>query len=141
MSNGRFTRSDKIVCYQRSRTRMQRDEQLRGNRQFVKREGGNPANVIVIDDAGSSATFPRPGLLQLLDLIDGRQVTALVVADLSRLTRYAERWLALFKRLQRNKIRLCSVDGFDSFQKGAKLYFAIKTAIENALPKDAGAGT
>ncbi len=142
MNHGRFTKSDSIACYQRFSSDMQRDasldDQLRGNMRFVEREGGDPSKVIVINDAAASGTrFRRPGYLQLLDLIDKRNVTAVIVESVSRLSRDNEHGANLFKRATRNKVRLLGVtDGIDSFQKGAKAFFTMKTMMNDAFIDD-----
>ena len=64
----------------------------------------------VITDAGVSAkNLDRPGLAQVLDLVDRRQVSMVIVAKLDRLTRSVRDLGDLLDRFQRRGVALVSV--------------------------------
>ena len=87
MKYGRLV-NKRVGTYQRFSSDQQSEssntDQLYRNRQFVEREGGDPSKIITIDDdAISGSKFHRPGLEQLLRLVDERKLDAVVVEDMS----------------------------------------------------------
>jgi len=67
--------------------------------------------VDIIEDAGQSAkTLGRPGLQQVLSMLDAQDIDGIVISKLDRLTRSVRDWAALIERYFGGKAFLLSVD-------------------------------
>ncbi len=85
----------------------------------------------VVTDAGASAkTLNRPGLAQLLDLVDRRQVQTVIVAKLDRLTRSVRDLGELLDRFQRRGVSLVSVaESLDTGTAAGRLVLNIMSSV------------
>lgn len=86
-----------------------------------------------------STTVGREGFQRLLSGVrqQVRPFDVVVVDDLGRLTREADRTISIFKELQARGIRLIGVsDGFDSSRPGAKLEAGLRGIINEAYLDD-----
>lgn len=67
--------------------------------------------VDIIEDAGQSAkTLGRPGLQQVLSMLDVQDIDGIVICKLDRLTRSVRDWATLIERYFGGKASLLSVD-------------------------------
>ena len=118
------------------------DDQERNCRRFVDAQPGwSVAEDCVCRDAAKSGASiaGREGFHRL---VEGLRRTpcpfdVVVVDDLGRLTREADRTISVFKELVARGVRLVGVsDGFDSLRKGAKLEAGIRGLINEAYLDD-----
>ncbi|MBX3264696.1 MAG: recombinase family protein, partial [Labilithrix sp.] len=125
----------RIAVYARYSSENQREssieDQLHRARDFVDREGGNKAGVIVVSDrAASGSRFGREGLAQLRELAQEGRVDAVVVEDVSRLTRDQEHAAALLKLFARTGVTLYGIaDGIDTSQSKARLNVGLRALM------------
>lgn len=101
MNNGQLT-NKRIAVYQRAELPEARQAQLESNLEFVGRAGGNPSRALVFDDISKA----RPQLARVLEKVEAREVDAVVVNDLSRLTRSYEDMEATLRTLARCGVAL-----------------------------------
>ena len=89
------------------------------------------ATLDVITDAGVSAkNIDRPGLAQVLDLVDRRQVTLVIVAKLDRLTRSVRDLGDLLDRFQRRGVALVSVaESLDTGSAAGRLVLNVMASV------------
>jgi len=87
--------------------------------------------VHVIRDGGASAkTLHRPGLQQVLDMAQGRQVQAVIVAKLDRLTRSVKDLCELLEVFERRGVALISVaESLDTSSASGRLVMNIMAAV------------
>ncbi len=85
----------------------------------------------VITDAGVSAkNLDRPGLAQVLDLVDRRQVSMVIVAKLDRLTRSVRDLGDLLDRFQRRGVALVSVaESLDTGSAAGRLVLNVMASV------------
>ncbi len=84
----------------------------------------------LIVDAESAKNLNRPGMVQLLSLVDSRQVQAVIVAKLDRLTRSVRDLCELLERFERRGVALISVaESLDTSSAAGRLVINIMTAV------------
>jgi len=87
--------------------------------------------VDLIIDAGESAkSLNRPGMTQLLTLVDARAVDVVIIAKLDRLTRSVKDLAELLERLTRRGVSLVSVaDALDTQSAAGRLVLNIMVSV------------
>src|SRR5678816_3251056 len=87
--------------------------------------------VDLIIDAGESAkSLNRPGMTQLLALVDARAVDIVIIAKLDRLTRSVKDLAELLERFSRRGVSLVSVaESLDTGTAAGRLVLNIMTAV------------
>ena len=85
----------------------------------------------MVQDGGESAkTLNRPGLQRVLKLVDQRQVRAVIVAKLDRLTRSVKDLCELLELFERRGVALISVaESLDTSSAGGRLVINIMAAV------------
>jgi len=85
---------------------------------------------IVVDGGESAKSLQRPGMEQLLALVDGKTVQAVIVAKLDRLTRSVKDLCELLGRFERRGVALISVaESLDTSSAAGRLVLNIMTAV------------
>ena len=85
---------------------------------------------IIVDGGESAKSLQRPGMEQLLTLVDGKQVQAVIVAKLDRLTRSVKDLCTLLERFERRSVALISVaESLDTGSAAGRLVLNIMTAV------------
>jgi site-specific DNA recombinase len=92
-------------------------------------QGVELADVIV--DAGESAkSLRRPGMAQLLAMVDAGDVDTVIIAKLDRLTRSVADLAELLKRFERRNVSLVSVvDSLDTRSAAGRLVLNIMVSV------------
>jgi site-specific DNA recombinase len=87
--------------------------------------------VDIIVDAGESAkSLNRPGMAQLLALVDARAVDVVIIAKLDRLTRSVKDLAELLERFTRRGVSLVSVaDSLDTGSAAGRLVLNIMVSV------------
>jgi site-specific DNA recombinase len=86
--------------------------------------------IDVIVDAESAKDLNRAGMRRLLSLVDSRQVQAVIVAKLDRLTRSVKDLCELLERFERRGVALISVaESLDTSSAAGRLVINIMTAV------------
>src|SRR5579859_2099171 len=87
--------------------------------------------IEVVQDGGESAkTLNRPGLQRVMKLVDQRQVQAVIVAKLDRLTRIVKDLCELLELFERRGVALISVaESLDTGSAGGRLVINIMAAV------------
>ena len=87
--------------------------------------------VAVIQEGGESAkTLDRPGMQRVLAMVDRRQVQAVIVAKLDRLTRSVRDLCELLELLERRGVALISVaESLDTSSAAGRLVINIMAAV------------
>ncbi len=122
-----------VAIYARYSSDLQRpasiDDQVRRCSAYVQERGGKVASELVFSDAAKSgASLVRNGFEQLMKLVRQRPrgVDAIVVEDMSRVTRDLADASHLFRELRYLDIPLVGVaDGVDTSGKDAKVTFTV----------------
>ena len=84
----------------------------------------------LIVDTESAKNLNRPGMVRLLSLVDSRQVQAVIVAKLDRLTRSVRDLCELLERFERRGVALISVaESLDTSSAAGRLVINIMTAV------------
>jgi site-specific DNA recombinase len=117
------------------------EDQERNCRREIESRGWSVAEDWVCRDAAKSgaSVAGREGFHRLLQgaRSPAHPFDAVVVDDLSRLTREADVTLTVFKELQHHGIQLVGVsDGFDSKRRGAKLEAGLRGLMNEAYLDD-----
>jgi DNA invertase Pin-like site-specific DNA recombinase len=85
---------------------------------------------VIVDGGESAKSLQRPGMAQLLALVDGRNVQAVIVAKLDRLTRSVGDLCELLARFERRGVSLISVaESLDTGSAAGRLVINIMTAV------------
>ena len=85
---------------------------------------------IIIEGGESAKSLLRPGVEQLLALVDARKIQAVVVAKLDRLTRRVKDLCELLERFERCGVALVSVaESLDTGSAAGRLVLNIMTAV------------
>src|ERR1700694_5029916 len=85
---------------------------------------------IIVDSGESAKSLQRPGMERLLGLVDGKQVQAVIVAKLDRLTRSVKDLCELLERCERRGVALISVaESLDTSSAAGRLVINIMTAV------------
>jgi site-specific DNA recombinase len=85
---------------------------------------------LIVDRAESAKSLNRPGMARLLALVDSRQVDAVIVAKLDRLTRSVKDLAELLERFQRRGVSLVSVaESLDTGTAAGRLVLNVMTSV------------
>jgi site-specific DNA recombinase len=85
---------------------------------------------IIVDGGESAKSLQRPGMIRLLGMVDARQVQAVIVAKLDRLTRSVKDLCELLERFERRGVALISVaESLDTGSAAGRLVINIMTAV------------
>lgn len=131
----------RIALYARYSSDNQReaslDDQLRRCEVFVRAHGGQVDPRLTFTDAGvTGATMERPGMRRLRAALEAGVVDAIVVEDVSRLSRDLADSAELFRHLTYLKVPLFGVaDGIDTSASSAKIHFTFKS-LANDMYRD-----
>lgn len=84
----------------------------------------------IVDGGESAKSLNRPGMARLLALVDRRDVDAVIVAKLDRLTRSVKDLCELLERFERRGVALVSVaESLDTGSAAGRLVINIMTAV------------
>src|SRR5215471_10885691 len=84
----------------------------------------------IVDGGESAKSLQRPGMERLLALVDRKQVDAVIVAKLDRLTRSVKDLCTLLERFERRGVALISVaESLDTSSAAGRLVLNIMTAV------------
>lgn len=125
------------AIYARYSTHQQREtsieDQVRRCTELARRYGYEVKPDLVFSDAAISgkdeALDKRAGYHDLLRAWDARRFDAVVVDELSRLTRGGVELALLHERVDRSRVRLITADGIDSSQPSWSLVFNVQGAV------------
>jgi len=85
---------------------------------------------IIVDGGESAKSLQRPGMEQLLSLVEGKKVQAVIVAKLDRLTRSVKDLCTLLECFERRGVALISVaESLDTGSAAGRLVLNIMTAV------------
>ena len=85
---------------------------------------------IIVDGGESAKTLKRPGMEQILALVEAKQIQAVIVAKLDRLTRSVKDLCQLLERFERRGVALISVaESLDTQSAAGRLVINIMTAV------------
>lgn len=85
---------------------------------------------VIVDGGASAKSLDRPGMVRLLELVDGRHVDAVIVTKLDRLTRSVRDLGELLERFQRRNVRLISVsESLDTSTAAGRLAMNIMASV------------
>lgn len=122
----------KVAVYARYSTDKQNprsvEDQVRACTERVHSMGGEVAEVFA-DAAVSGMARSRPGLNALRDAARSGRIDVIVCEDISRLGRDSANNALALRELRTWGARLLALDGFDTAQRSATLYGAIKSAM------------
>jgi site-specific DNA recombinase len=124
----------KVIGYARVSTEKQADTGVSLDAQAAKiramavLQGADLVEIIV--EGESAKNLNRPGMTRLLSLVDGREVDAVIVAKLDRLTRSVKDLCELLERFERRGVALVSVaESLDTGSAAGRLVINIMTAV------------
>src|SRR5450631_3109220 len=85
---------------------------------------------IIVESGESAKSLNRPGMTQLLELVDTGKVKAVIVAKLDRLTRSVKDLCELLERFERKGVALVSVaESLDTGSAAGRLVLNIMAAV------------
>ena len=85
---------------------------------------------VIVDGRESAKSLQRPGMEQLLALLEARKVQAIIIAKLDRLTRSVSDLCDLLERFERRRVALISVaESLDTDSAAGRLVLNIMTAV------------
>lgn len=85
---------------------------------------------VIVDGGASAKTLDRPGMARVLALVDARQIDAVIVTKLDRLTRSVRDLGELLDRFQRRGVRLVSVsESLDTATAAGRLVLNIMGSV------------
>jgi site-specific DNA recombinase len=85
---------------------------------------------VIVDGGESAKSLQRPGMTQLLAMVEGKRVQAVIVAKLDRLTRSVRDLCELLERFERRSVSLISVaESLDTGSAAGRLVINIMTAV------------
>lgn len=127
----------RAAIYARYSTHQQREtsieDQVRRCTEVAQRFGYETTEALVFADAAISgkdeAVDKRAGYQDLLQAWDERRFDAIVVDELSRLTRGGVEFARLHDRIEKSRVRLITGDGIDSTQPSWSLVYNIHAAV------------
>lgn len=104
------------------------DDQVRVCKRYIQEHGYLlDEKYIFVDEAISGSIINRPGLLALERAAENKEIEAIVVDDLSRISRSNYQMLTLVLKFQYNQIKLISVsDGIITDDENSKLGIHIR---------------
>ena len=116
------------------------EDQLRRCREFITENGGTVREPLIFADrALSGAGTDRPDYERMMRLATNkpREIDAIVIEDLSRLSRSAADLFPVQRLLEFSEVRLVGVaDGIDTFAKHSTLTFGLKTLVSSIYLED-----
>ncbi|MDQ3301488.1 MAG: recombinase family protein [Myxococcota bacterium] len=114
------------------------EDQVRRCREFIAANGGNPDKAEVFPDyAISGSSLDRRGLEAMMAGVEAGYIKAIVVEDMSRVSRDIADSATLFKKLQFYQVPLLGVaDGIDTSARGAKLSYTVKSLVADMYLED-----
>ena len=114
------------------------DDQIRVCKNYMKEHGMTPSNRhIYIDEAISGSLVNRPGLQALEEALENKEFEAVVVDDLSRLSRSNHQMLTLVLKFDYHQVKLISVsDGIVTGDENSKLGIHIRGFINELYLDD-----
>lgn len=84
----------------------------------------------IVDGGESAKSLQRPGMERLLAMVDRREIDAVIVAKLDRLTRSVKDLCTLLERFERRGVTLISVaESLDTGSAAGRLVLNIMTAV------------
>jgi DNA invertase Pin-like site-specific DNA recombinase len=84
----------------------------------------------LVDGGESARSLQRPGMERLLTMVDRREIDAVIVAKLDRLTRSVKDLCTLLERFERRSVTLISVaESLDTGSAAGRLVLNIMTAV------------
>lgn len=125
----------KVIGYSRVSTEKQADAGVSLEAQSAKIRAmavvhGAELLDIIVDGGESAKSLNRPGMARLLALVNGREVDAVIVAKLDRLTRSVKDLCELLERFERRGVALISVaESLDTGSAAGRLVLNIMTAV------------
>src|SRR5580692_5590485 len=88
---------------------------------------------IIVDGGESAKSLQRPGMEQLLSLVERKKVQAVIVAKLDRLTRSVKDLCTLLECFERRGVALISVaESLDTGSAAGRLVLNIMTAVSQS---------
>jgi site-specific DNA recombinase len=85
---------------------------------------------VIVDGGESAKSLNRPGMAKLLALVDARQVDAVIIAKLDRLTRSVKDLCSLLELFEKRKVALISVaESLDTGSAAGRLVITIMGAV------------
>ena len=114
------------------------EDQVRRCRDFITANGGNADMAEVFPDyAISGSSLDRRGLEAMMLGVETGYIKAIVVEDMSRVSRDIADSATLFKKLQFYQVPLLGVaDGIDTSARGAKLSYTVKSLVADMYLED-----
>lgn len=114
------------------------DDQVRVCRNYAKNNDLTiEENQIYVDEAKSGALLNRPGLQALEKAIENKEVEAVLVDDLSRLSRSNHQMLTLVLKFNYYQVKIISVaDGISTDDENSKLGIQIRGLINELYLDD-----
>src|SRR5271169_6782713 len=91
---------------------------------------GADLKEVIVDGGESAKSLNRPGMAKLLALVDARQVDAVIIAKLDRLTRSVKDLCSLLELFEKRKVALISVaESLDTGSAAGRLMITIMGAV------------
>jgi site-specific DNA recombinase len=91
---------------------------------------GNELDEVIVDGGESAKDLNRPGARRLLALVNDREVDAIIVAKLDRLTRSVKDLCILLELFEKRKVALISVaESLDTGSAAGRLVITIMGAV------------
>jgi site-specific DNA recombinase len=125
----------KIVGYVRVSTDRQADQGVSLEAQEAKIRAmatvqGADLCEVIVDGGESAKSLNRPGVTKLLALVEARQVDAVIIAKLDRLTRSVKDLCSLLDLFEKRKVALVSVaESLDTGSAAGRLVITIMGAV------------
>ena len=115
------------------------EDQVRRCREYVAGRGGVVSDAMVfVDRAESGASLVRGGGIEaLLAAVNARRIQAVVVEDISRLSRNLGQGAQLFEEMAFRNVRVIAIaDGIDTGGNGSHLHVGMKLLLGSAYLHD-----
>src|SRR5262249_13301393 len=97
---------------------------------------------LIVDGGESGKNLKRPGMERVLSLVEGRQIEAVIVAKLDRLTRSVKDLCALLELFEKRGVALVSVaDSLDTNSAAGRLVITIMAAVSQWVREAIGERT
>ena len=113
---------------------------LRNQRSIIESYALKHGHTIVgesFDDNVSGMHFDRDGIEKLCEAVEGGQVEAVIVKDLSRLGRHRTQTGVFIDYLRRNGVRVLSAtEGIDTFNDNDDLLIGVKGLMNDLYARD-----
>jgi site-specific DNA recombinase len=125
----------KTVGYVRVSTDRQADQGVSLEAQEAKIRAmatvqGADLGEVIVDGGESAKSLNRPGMTKLLAMVDAREVDAVIIAKLDRLTRSVKDLCSLLDLFEKRKVALVSVaESLDTGSAAGRLVITIMGAV------------